>query len=85
MQIARAMMTAADDALDLIDQHQCEAQLRTRMRTRNERSKRQEVRRRSLKKREALIGNTIAPGVPTNAYFERVLGALPASYLGMRP
>jgi hypothetical protein len=53
------------------------------MRTRNERSKRQEVR--ALKKRDALIGNTIAPGVPVNAYFERILSPLPASYLSMRP
>lgn len=81
MQIARALMTAADEALDQIGEHEHEEQLRARMRTSNAREKRQQVQQ--LKKREALIGNTIAPGVAVGPYMAKVMRYEPARSLGL--
>lgn len=83
MQIARALMNAADEALDTVFEKGEEEQLRTRVRNASAREQRNTLRK--LKKRDALIGNTIAPGVPTDLYLSRVLADLPPQFMTMNP
>lgn len=80
-QLARALMTAADEALDATLEQLEVDQLRARQRRSNAREGRRELR--TLPNRTALIGNTIAPGVPVSAYMIKVLGADPVSVLAL--